>query len=265
MKVFISIDIEGITTTTNWEECNNNLEKYKKHAEQMTKEAVAACEGAFAAGAHEIVIKDAHGTGRNIDISQLPEGVKVIRGWSGHPYAMVEGIDHTYDAVLFVGYHSHAGSGSNPLSHTMTGRPLYIKINGEYASEFMIYSYAAAKENVPTVFLSGDRGLCENAKKIHPKLVTLAVKEGNGSSTISLVPKESIEKIKRLVERSLKQNLNLINTKIPDSYEVEICFKEHVHANKVSYYPGVTKVSSNIIKFNTDDYFEVLRMIRFVL
>lgn len=264
MKVFISVDIEGITTTTNWEECNDKLEIYKKHAEQMTKETVAACEGAIAAGVDEIVIKDAHGSGRNIDISQLPENVKVIRSWSGHPYSMVEGIDNTFDAVLFVGYHSRAGSGDNPLSHTMSGKPLYIKINGECASEFMIYSYAAAKENVPTVFLSGDKGLCEDAMKNYSKLVTVAVKEGNGSATMCLAPKKSLKNIRESVEKSLKQDLSSINIKIPDKFEVEICFKEHVYANKVSYYPGISKVSSNILKFESDDYFEVLRMISFI-
>lgn len=265
MKVFISVDIEGITTTTNWEECSKKEQAYAKHAEQMTKETIAACEGAIAAGAKEIFVKDAHGSGRNIDISQLPENVKVIRSWSGHPYSMVEGIDSSFDAVIFVGYHSEAGSGNNPLSHTMTLRPLYIKVNGEYASEFMIYSYAAALEKVPTVFLSGDKGLCDKGSKIHPKLITVPVKEGIGSATICSTPKKTLKDIKESVEKALKQDLRDAKIELPQKFEVEICFKEHVHATKVSFYPGVHKINDTTIKYETENYFDVLRMINFIL
>ena len=64
---------------------------YPQFAQRMTAEAVAACEGALAAGATEIVVRDAHGSGRNILQEQLPREAKLIRGWSGHPYANILG------------------------------------------------------------------------------------------------------------------------------------------------------------------------------
>lgn len=265
MKVFISADMEGITSTTKGEDCSPDKKFYNYHTEQMTKEVVAACEGAIAAGAKEIVIKDAHGPATNIDITKLPECAKLIRGWSGHPYAMVQDIDDSFDAAMFIGYHSAAGQGGNPLSHTMTGRPLYIKVNGEYGSEFLLYSYAAAYEGVPTVFLAGDKMLCEGGKKIHPGLATVAVKEGIGSSTTSLSTEKSLRLIKENAQKSLKQDLNKAKIELPKSFEVEICFKEHTYANKISYYPGMKKIDSNTVLFNTDDYFEVLRMAFFIL
>ena len=109
MKVFISADIEGIATTTVWEECQKDHAEYPASARQMTKEVKAACEGAIAAGADYILIKDAHGTCRNIDPTQLPKCCEIIRGGNGSPITMVEGIDETFDAVMFVGYHSAAG------------------------------------------------------------------------------------------------------------------------------------------------------------
>ena len=123
MKVFISCDIEGITTTTRWEQTSTLPEKLHLSAPfqaQMTKEVTAACEGAIKAGATEIYVKDAHGAGINVDPHALPDCVKLIRNWSGHPYGMVEGIDSSFDAVMFVGYHSAAGREGNPMSHTMT-------------------------------------------------------------------------------------------------------------------------------------------------
>ncbi|NLM43404.1 MAG: amino acid amidase, partial [Clostridiales bacterium] len=59
MKVFISADMEGITPTIGWDECDIEKKFYSIYAEQMTREVVAACEGAINAGAEEIVIKDA--------------------------------------------------------------------------------------------------------------------------------------------------------------------------------------------------------------
>lgn len=264
MKVFISADIEGICSTVKWEECRPKEKFYSIFAEQMTQEVVAACEGAIAAGANEIVIKDAHGWGANIDITKLPECVKLIRGWSGHPYSMAQGIDNTFDAAMFVGYHSAAASGGNPLSHTISSKVYnYIKLNGEYASEFMLFSYVAAYEGVPTVFLSGDKSLCEEGEKLHPMLHVVAVKEGIGSSVISMVPSKALKLIRETSEKSLKQNLEEAKISLPKNFSIEICYKDHTLAHSKSYYPGMKKINSNTLLFETNDYFEVLRMLKF--
>ncbi len=155
MKVYISVDIEGTTGIAHWNETERNSPDYKAFQEQMTNEAVAACEGALKAGATEIYIKDAHGSGRNLITSRLPEEVRIIRGWSGHPFCMVQELDDTFDAVLLVGYHSCAGSDANPLAHTLRTAYDYININGVYASEFLLHLYAAALVDVPVVFMLG--------------------------------------------------------------------------------------------------------------
>ena len=76
----------------------------------------------------------------------------------------------------------------------------YVKINGEIASEFLIHSYIAAYLGVPIVFLSGDKGLCDEVKIIHPNITTLAVKEGRGDSTINIHPELARELIEQGVE-----------------------------------------------------------------
>lgn len=265
MKVFISADIEGVTATTIWDECTKKEFDYSKYTAQMTREVVAACEGAIAAGADEIVVKDSHGSGTNIDIEQLPENVQLIRAWSGHPYSMVEGLDGTFDALMFVGYHSGASKSGNALSHTMTGNALYIKINEEIASEFMIFSLAGAREGVPTVFLSGDKMLCEDYEHMHPNLMTVAVKEGDGALSKNLTPKKSLKLIREVAEQALKQDLTVAKIELPKAFDVEMCFKDQKHARKMSFYPGMIQESSTILRFKSEDYFEVLRMFKFVL
>lgn len=265
MKVFISADIEGISSTGKWSDCNQNDKFYQRFAAEMTEEVGAACEGAIAAGAKEIVIKDAHGWAASIDSSKLPECARLIKGWTGHPYSMVQGIDSTFDAAMFIGYHSAAGRDGNPLAHTINSSKYFrIKINGEIASEFTLYSYTAAYEGVPTVFLSGDKMICEEGKELHPGLETVAVKEGLGSAVLSKTPKLAVKEIKAGAEKSLKQDLNAAKITLPESFKVEICFKDHADANSASYYPGMKKVDAHTVLFETDDYFEVLRMMKFM-
>ena len=145
MKVFISADIEGTAVTATREGCRPGEFEYERSRKEMTAEVVAAAEGARAAGAELVVVKDAHGPGLNILPEELPEYVQLIRSWSGSPEMMVEGLDSSFDAAFFVGYHNAAGEGGNALSHTINGGVVHrITVNGQPASEFLIYSWMAA-------------------------------------------------------------------------------------------------------------------------
>ena len=118
MRIYISADIEGVCGITTWEEARRSSPEYAAFRKQMAAEVAAACEGALACGAEHIVVKDAHGTARNLDAHELPAPAQLIRGWSGHPHGMVQNIDESFDAALFVGYHARAGAGGNPLAHS---------------------------------------------------------------------------------------------------------------------------------------------------
>lgn len=265
MKIYISADIEGVTGVTHWDETEKQKGDYAQFADQMTKETKAACEGALNSGAKEIVIKDAHDSGRNIDGAQLPTQTKLIRGWSGHPFSMVQGIDSTYDAAMFIGYHSYSHSDRNPLSHTMHPFTInYIKINGEYASEFLLHAYAAASVGVPVVMVSGDKGLEEEIKNINLNIKTVAVKEGVGNSTISIHPNLAIENIRKTAEKSLK-NIEQCKIHLPERFQVEISYVNHTKAYRASFYPGVKKKNETEVVFETENYFDVMCAIQFLV
>ncbi len=265
MKIYISADMEGLTTTTFPEDYIPGKPDYPYHARQMTAEVAAACEGAINAGAEEIYIKDAHEDGNNIDANLLPKCAKLIRNWSGHPYGMAEGIDSSFDACMFIGYHAAAGSNGNPLSHTISHRPFSVTLNGRPVSEFMIYSYVSALEGVPVVFLSGDKQVCKDAEELCPAIVTAAVKEGLGASTISLQPQYACDLIREKAEFSLKQDLSKARILLPGDFYVEIRYHEHQEAERMSYFPGVKKMDAHTISFAANDYFEVKRLFSFVL
>ncbi|MCL1854683.1 MAG: M55 family metallopeptidase [Clostridia bacterium] len=265
MKVFISADIEGVTTTNRWQECDPTHSAYPLHAEQLTREVLAACQGAIAAGATEITVKDAHGPGCNIDPTRLPKEVTLVRGWSHCPDFMAEGIDTSFDAAMFVGYHSAAGRCGNPLSHTMSLKDTGITINGRLASEFMIYSWAVARYGVPTVFLAGDKMLCEDYADLHPGLITVPVKSGLGGVTYCRSVEATLPEIRLMSEQSLRRDLQAVQIALPASFEVTISYKEHAHAEKVAHFPDVRKVSDNVVSFIREDFYEVLRALLWMI
>jgi D-amino peptidase len=231
----------------------------------MTAEVSAACESCLQAGAEEVWVKDAHDSARNILAAQLPPQTRLLRGWSGHPYQMMEGLDGSFQAALLVGYHSRAGSNASPLAHTMSGSDVYIKINDRFASEFLLTVYTAALSNVPVIFVSGDAGLCEEAAELIPAITTVAVKQGTGEATNNLHPRVAVEKIKAGVAQALAGDVNRCRVELPRHFSVEIRYKNHTRAYANSFFPGAFLKDPYALGFESPDYFEVLRLIAFVL
>jgi D-amino peptidase len=263
MRIFISADIEGVTGVTNWNETEKPHADYPEFREQMTAEVAAACEGTLNAGATEIVVKDAHGSGRNLIASKLPREVRLIRSWTRDPYSMMAGLDGTFHAALMTGYHSRAGSDASPLAHTFTGRVVYITINGHYASEFFINAHTAGLFGVPVVFLSGDAGVCQDGAAFLPALTTVAVMEGTGDATSSIHPALAVERIRAAVETALKGDVASFLVAMPPHFSVEVRFKLHTNARQASFFPGAHLADPHVVRFEADDYFEVLRFFMF--
>ena len=250
MKVYISVDFEGIAGSASWGSTNLGHLEHGPLAREMTLEAVAACEGALAAGATEIYVKDAHDSGRNMDMTLFPREVKLIYDWTSEPISMLGALDSSFDAVMYVGYHAPGGSDGSPLSHTMDPGCYYVKYNGKLASEFLIHAYAAAHMGVPSVFLSGDRMLCDHVHEYDPQIATAAVKEGLGGATINVTPAKAQEMIRDGARQGLL-NRNNCHLDIPPAITMEICYKNHAKAKRASYYPGVVQLDAHTISYTT--------------
>ncbi len=263
MKVYISADIEGVTGVTHWDETELTRAESSLFREQMTAEVAAACEGALEAGATEIWVKDAHDSARNINAAKLPKEAKLIRGWSGHPFQMMQELDNSFQAACLIGYHSRAGMGTSPLAHTMTGMLTRVTINGQPSSESLISIYAAASVHVPVVFLSGDKGLCDEIRGFNPHIATVAVKEGIGNSTVSLHPEVAIAKIKEGTAKALKGDLSLCQVPLPGHFTMEIQYRRAFDAYRNGFYPGAVQKDDTTVAFENDSYYEVLRFFLF--
>ncbi|GHU73907.1 amino acid amidase [Clostridia bacterium] len=285
MRLFISSDIEGTAGIAHWDETDDAKggTRYQYFREQMSREVAAACRGAQAAGAVEILVKDAHDTGRNIIPTELPRGVRIHRDWSGELGSMADAlaggfwdfgandlvsIANPFDAFSCTGYHSPAYTNGNPLAHTMNGSIYEIFVNGNRASEFMIHSLYAGRLGIPVIFLSGDRALCATSKEWIPGLTVLPVSDGRGNASISLHPQDALERIeagmREAVTRFTSGGSNC-QVPMPDSFSIIIRFTTHGKALKNSQYPGAHLIDEKTIGFEADDWLDVMRAFRFIL
>lgn len=261
----MSADIEGIAGISHWDEARKTEPDYQEFRERMTAEVVAACEGAIAAGARDILIKDAHGTGRNIIAEALPEQARLIRAWSGHPLSMVQELDASFAAVLMLGYHAKAGSADNPLAHTLSLDVQQIVLNGEIMSEFLMHAYAAALQGVPVAFLSGDAGIVADVGALHGAIHTVTTSQGIGESTVSIAPALARRRIRDGVQSALARDLDACRLELPAHFEVEVHYRKPTSAYRTQHYPGARLIGPRAIGFACDDYFEVLRLILFTV
>ncbi len=263
-KVYISVDIEGCAGITHWDEADKTHPDYPEFREIMTGEALAAIEGAKAAGATEIWLKDAHSSGRNLLIERLPADVKIIRSWAGHPFCMVQELDDSFDAVVMIGYHSSAGSEANALAHTLSLDAAEIRLNGRRASEFLIHALAAASVGVPVAFVSGDAGLMSEMAQVNGAIHGCAVKEGAGQSTVSMSPAGARAAISAGVKAALTSDLAAFAVPLEPRYILEIAYQNPNLAARHQHYPGALHIGNRTIRFETDHYFDVLRMLNYV-
>ena len=266
MKVFISADIEGTAITATREGCRPGEFEYERSRREMTAEVAAAAAGARAAGADLAGVEGGHGPGLNILREELAQYGQLIRSWSHAPEMMVEGLDESFDAALFVGYHNAAAEEGNSLSHTINGGVVHrITVNGRPGSEFLIYSWMAAWYGVPSVFLAGDRALCEAGRTLHPSLVTVPVKEDVGGRSQGLSPALAHRLIREGVERALRQDLAAARITLPEHFRVELTYKSHRDAYTKGFYPGAERVDAVTLAYEADDWYEVNRFLLFAI
>ena len=140
-----------------------------------------------------------------------------------------------------------------------------ITVNGRPGSEFLIYSWMAAWYGVPSVFLAGDRALCEVGKTLHPSLVTVPVKDDVGGRSQGLSPALAHRLIREGAERALRQDLAAARITLPEHFRVELTYKSHRDAYTKGFYPGAERVDAVTLAYEADDWYEVNRFLLFAI
>ena len=265
LKVFISVDMEGITGVVHWEEVSRTGKDYDYFRKIMTKETNAAIEGAVTAGATDILVRDSHGSARNILPELLDKRAMLLRDWSGGFMSMMEGIDETFDAVVFIGYHAKAGTPNAMLEHTMSGSGITdVSINGVSLPEAGINAFMAGHFDVPVVFVAGDKAICGQCKDLFGEVETVAVKKGLGNAALNMHPEVAREKIKAGVEKALKNLKKYKPYKMQPPYTMVLTLKKEELVQEGSFYPGAERTGDWELTYKGKDILDIMLAFRWM-
>ncbi len=255
MKVYISVDMEGISGVVHGDELTAGTAPWERARRWMTADVIAACDGAFAAGATEIVVVDGHGGMRNLVFEDLPAGVIAHRGpASGRVMCQVEGLDDSFDCVLLVGYHSMAGS-EGLLSHTWHGGVVaQFRLNGVPIGETAITAAVAGHHGVPVVLAVGDQVLAAEAARTVAGIRTVTVKQFTGRQNASCLPLPTTgDMIRTAAEAAVAGRSNVTPTVTPTPVVIEIDTQSHRQADRITRFLPVERVDVRTIRITTND------------
>ncbi len=267
LKVYISVDMEGVAGVVHGDQVSAGGSDYSLARRWTTEEANAAIEGALEAGATEIVVNDSHGSMRNIIASDLHPEARLITG-SPKPLSMMEGIDETFDAIIFIGYHARAGSIDGVLDHTYSGASVYsVKVNGVELGEGEMNALVGGYYGVPVAMIAGDEEACRQAREtLGDQIVTAEVKKGIGRyAANTLVPSKAQELIKEKTRTSLEQLSDMEVFSLTSPYVFDIDFLRSCQAQGAELVPGVERSGPRSVNFTKDDLIDGFQMFRALL
>lgn len=254
LKVFISVDMEGLAGVVAGSDVSPAGRDYAHFRAIMAAETNAAIDGAFAAGAREFVVRDSHGDKTNLlpgDVNRT--GVMLIRGASTGPKNMMEGIDASFGAAIFIGYHAKAGTPNAILEHTSNGNVVDFSINGVSLPEGGYNALVAGLHKVPVVFAAGDRALTEQLQGLLGPIETVAVKEEVGDASQGLSPRDAQDQIRAGVEKGVRRRAELKPFALAGPYTMVLKVRQ-----EKPLYKGAERVAQGEFKFTSPDLLEVL-------
>jgi D-amino peptidase len=265
LKVFISADMEGVAGVVTDQQLGPTGFEYAKFREIMTGEVLAAIEGARAAGATEILVADSHGNGQNVLIDQLPADVQLVRSWP-RPLGMMQGIDETFDAAVFIGYHTSTGNPTGVRAHSFSSATLAdVRLNGEPVSEGAFNAAIAGHYGVPIVAVSGDDAVVAEIGRVVPGIEGAVVKWAYGfHSARTLTPKAATAEIRAKVQRGISRRAAVPVRRLSLPVTLEVRFKNYRPSEVLAYLPIVERVDSHTIRFTGRDIVEVSRFFSFL-
>ena len=265
LKVYISADMEGVAGAVSADQLSPTGFEYDKFRGYMTDEVLAAIAGAREGGATTIVVSDSHGNGENLILDRFPADVTIIRSWP-RPLGMMEGIDSSFDAVIFIGYHASTTNVAGVRAHTISSATLAeVGLNGVPMPESGLNASIAGAFGVPVVMISGDNVAVAEAQKLIGPISGAVVKRAiSFEATATMTPAASQALIRQTARAAIghRKELKPFVQKTP--VQLDVTFKSYRPAEMMTYLPGVTRTTSHGIRFMARDMVELSRFLEFV-
>ena len=240
MKVFISVDMEGVAGIATLDQILRGGSGYPRAQELMTQEANAAIAGAFEGGATEVLVNDSHGTMDNLLHDRLDPRARVVFG-APRAQCMAHGLTSDAQVALFVGSHAAAGD-AGVLSHTFSPFFREVRINGAPVSETEVNAHYAASLGVPVGLVTGDDSICAKVGKVLPHAATVAVKRHEGfSAADSIHPSKARELVAAAAAEAVQNASSLPRPELPDHFVMDLELDRPSTAELVAFIPGVSR------------------------
>lgn len=262
MKVYISVDIEGISGVVNAEQGTPGNPDYELARKLMTAEANAAILGVRAAGASEVLVNDSHGTMRNLLVEDLDPWADVVYG-SPKPLSMMTGLDDTFDVALFIGYHARAGTPNAILDHTFSSKCVtHVEINGRPFGEIGLNAALAGVFGVPVGLVTGDQATTSEAiALLGPGLQTVTVKHAVGHQAARCIhPEEAQSLIRQAAEQAISATVAPLKLETPVVLRLEL--RSSLMADYAMLIPGARRLDGYTVEYAHDDYLTVNKVFR---
>ena len=265
LKVYISVDMEGIAGVVSNEQLGPSGFEYERARHFMTNETLAAIRGAREAGATEIVVSDSHGNGQNLLIDDFPDDVTIIRSWP-RPLGMMQGIDSTFAAVVFIGYHASTANLAGVRAHTESSASFTgMQFNGVEVPEGGINAAIAGYYGVPVVAMSGDDAAVEEVRRFTGPIQAAVVKRAiSFHSAATMTPKAAQELIRLRVKAGVEQRATAKPYVLRGDVTLDLSFKHYRAVEALAYLPIVKRTTSHSIRYVGRNVLEVQKFLQFV-
>jgi D-amino peptidase len=267
LKVFLSVDMEGVAGVVTADQLMPGSFEYERFRHMMTDEALAAVEGARQGGATEIVVADAHGNSQNLLIEQFPADVRMVRGSPTH-LGMMGGLDATFDAAMFVGYHASTHNMNGVRAHTFSsGLLTRVTLNGAPVTEGAWNAAIAGQFGVPVIFMSGDDAAAAEVKAAIGDIEAVETKRSMGFHAAETLMPAAVQKLIReraaIAVKGFKSRKPYLVTK---PVAIEISFKNITPVESAAYLRQVfTRSDSHTLRFAARDMAEASDTLEFLL
>jgi len=264
-RLFISVDMEGISGVVQPAQLGPDGFEYQRAREWMTGEVNAAIAGARAAGPADIVVCDSHGNGQSVLIDKLPDDVRIVRGFP-RPLEMMQGLDDSFAAAIFIGYHASEWTPGAVRGHTISSaRLLGVKLNGMEVSEGIYNSALAGQFGVPVAFVSGDRLAVTQLQKVIPGVEGAIVKDPYGyHSALTVTPARGQSMIREGVMRAMSRLPSMQPYRVRTPIELEVGFKLTIDAERAAFVPGLARSDAHNVKGTFADMAQITKLLQVV-
>jgi D-amino peptidase len=253
VKVFISVDMEGVAGIVDWAQCLAGGDDYALGRELLVGEVNAAIDGAVAAGATDVLVNDAHSAMRNLPLDALGGRAAYLSG-RFKPLYMMEGLDSSFDAIVFLGYHAAIGT-PGVLSHTYNPRAIaQVRLNGATTGEAGLNALVAQHYAVPVAVITGDQYVGPEAAPFCPGITTVEVKRSvSRYAAEHRHPTVARELIREGVRSALAGVAVLAPPAVPVPATIEVRFTSPDMAEQATWVRGVSRLDEVSVALTDDD------------